>query len=126
MVVYKEVKRSSSTAKKSYSLNNLLREAENGLVDLVNPFPELKSAWAKYTPVVSMFLSVQYVIIMIMLITVKYGVSEFSHVLLSAVLVNLYGVVDRKHFRRIYEPRSIEMELMIKNASNVLRVKMGV
>ena len=32
-----------------YSLNNLLREAENGLVDAVNPFSELKSEWAKYT-----------------------------------------------------------------------------
>ena len=44
-----------------------------------------------------MFLSVQYVIIMIMLFAVflKYGVSEFSRVLLSAVFVDLYGVVDR-------------------------------
>ena len=78
-----------------YSLTNLLREAENGLVDAVNPFAELKSAWAKYTAAVSMFLSVQYGIIMIMLIAVflKYGVSEFSHVLLAAVFVDLYGVV---------------------------------
>ena len=38
-----------------YSLNSLLREAENGLVDAVNPFAELKSAWAKDTAVVSMF-----------------------------------------------------------------------
>ena len=49
----------------------------------------------------------------------KYGVSEFSHVLLSAIFVDLYGVVDRKHIRRIYEPRSIEMEPMMKNASNI-------
>ena len=70
---------------KPYSLNNLLREAENGLVDAVNSFAELKSAWAKYTAVVSMFMSVQYMIIVIMLIAVflKYGVSEFSCVLLS-------------------------------------------
>ena len=39
-----------------YSLNNLLREAENELVDVVNPFAELKRAWAKYTATVSMFL----------------------------------------------------------------------
>ena len=90
-------------------------------MDAVNPFAELKSAWSKYTASVSMFLSVQYVIIMIMFIIVfmKYGVSEFSHVLLSAIFVDLYGVVDRKHIRRIYEPRSIEMEPMMKNASNI-------
>ena len=65
---------------KPYSLNNLLREAEHGLVDAVNPFAELESAWAKYTAAVSMFLSVLYGIIMVMLIGVflKYRVSEFS------------------------------------------------
>ena len=104
-----------------YFLNNLLREVENGLVDAVNPFAELKSALAKYTSAVSMFLSVQYGIIMIMLIAVclKYGVSEFSHVLLSVVFLDLYGAVDRNHIWRIYEPRSIEMEPMMKNASNI-------
>ena len=68
-----------------------------------------------------MFLSLQYVIIMIMLLAMflKYGVSEFSHVLLSVIFLDLYGVVDRKHIRRIYEPRSIEMEPMMKNASNI-------
>ena len=73
----------------SYSLNNLLREVENGLVDAVNPFAELKSAWAKYTATVSMFLSLQYGIILIMLIAVflKYGVSEFSLVLLAQYLL---------------------------------------
>ena len=35
-----------------YSLNNLLREAEDGLVDAVNPFAE----WAKYTTAVSMLI----------------------------------------------------------------------
>ena len=83
-----------------YSVNNLLREAENGLVDAVNLFAELKSAMAKYTAAV---LSVQYMIIVIMLIALflQYGVSVFSCVLLSAILVDLYGVVDRKCIRRI-------------------------
>ena len=104
-----------------YSLNNLLREAEDGLVEAVNPFIELKSAWAKYTAVVSLFLSVQYEIILIMLLAVfiKYGASEHSYVLLSAVFEDLYGVVNRKCIRRIYEPRSIEMEPMMKNTSNI-------
>ena len=70
---------------------------------------------------VSMFLSIQYGIIVFLLITVflKYGVSEFTLTLLSAVFVNLYGVVDRNCIRRIYEPRSIEMESMMKNVSNI-------
>ena len=87
----------------AYSLNNLLREAEDGLLDAVNPFAELKSARVRYTATVSKFLSVQYAIIMIMLFEVylKYGVSEFSRVLLSAVFMNLFGVVDRKHIWRI-------------------------
>ena len=85
----------------------MLREAENGLVDAVNSFAELKSAWAKYTAVVSMFMSVQCMIIVIMLIAVflKYGVSEFSCVLLSVIFMDLYGVVDRKCIHRIYKPR---------------------
>ena len=68
-----------------------------------------------------MFLSMQYVIIMIMLMTVslKYRMSEFSRVLLSVIFVDLKGVVDRKCIWRIYEPRSIKMEPMMKNASNV-------
>ena len=64
--------------------------------------------------------SMQYVIIMIMLFAVfmKYGVSEFSPVLLSAVFVDLYGVVDRKLISRIYMPRFIEMEPIMKITSN--------
>ena len=105
----------------AYSLNNLLREAEDGLVDAVNPCAELNSAWEKYTAAVSMFLSVKYVIIISMLYAVfmKFGVSKFSHVLLSLVFEDLYGVVDRKRIRRIYEPRSFEMEPMMKNTSNI-------
>ena len=34
--------------------------------------------------------------------------------LLSAVFLDLYGVVDRKCIRRIYGARSIEMEPMMK------------
>ena len=75
--------------------NNLLREAENGM-DAVNPFAELKSAWAKYTTTASMFLSRQNVIIMI-----TYEESEFS---LSVVFVELYRVVDRKCTRRFKQP----------------------
>ena len=30
-----------------------------------------------------------------------------------------YGVVNRKMIRKIYEPRSLDMELMMKNASNI-------
>ena len=68
-----------------------------------------------------MFLSIQYAIIMIMLFAVffKYGLSEFSRILLSAVFVDLYVVVDRKRIRRIYKPRSIEMQPMMKNTSNI-------
>ena len=60
-------------------------------------------------------------IIMMMLcaVFIKYGVSEFYRVLLSAVFVDLYGVADRKCARGIYEPRSIEMEPMMKNTSNI-------
>ena len=107
--------------REAYSLNNLLREAEDGLVDTVNLFSELRSVWEKYAAAISMFLYIQYEIIMIMLLAVflKYGVSEFSRVLLSAVFVDLYRVVDRKRIRRIYEPRSIEMEPMMKNTSNI-------
>ena len=54
----------------SNSLNNLLREAENGLVEAVNPFTELKRAWAKYTTRVSFFFSMQYGTIRIMFIAV--------------------------------------------------------
>ena len=91
------------------------------MVDAVHSFPELKSAKTKYNDVVSMFLFMQYGIIMVMLIAVflKYRVSEFYLTLLAAVFVDLYGVVDRIHIQRIYETRSIEMELMMKNVSNI-------
>ena len=63
-------------------MNNLLREGEDGLVDAVNPFAELTGAWEKYTAAISMFLSIQYAIIMIMLFAVffKHGVSKFFQV----------------------------------------------
>ena len=65
--------------------------------DAVNPFGEL-GAWVKYTAAISLFLSIQYAIIMILLFAVflKYGVSEFSRVLLSARFLDLYGVGDRE------------------------------
>ena len=58
----------------------------------------------------------------------KYGVVDFIRTLLSAVLVDLYGVVDRKRIWGIFEQRSTEMELMMNNAviiimESVLQVK---
>ena len=61
-----------------YSLNTLLRGAEDVLV---NPF------WA-------MFL--------------KYGILVFYRILLYAGFVNLHGVADRHLVRKIYEPRAVE------------------
>ena len=63
-----------------YFLNNLFKEVEDGLVDAVNPFVELRGAWEKYTVATSLFLSIQYAIIMILWFAVflKYRVSEFS------------------------------------------------
>ena len=63
----------------AYSLNNLLREAEDGLVDAVNPFLKLRDVWNRNAAMISLFLSIQYAIIMIILCAVfmKYGVSEF-------------------------------------------------
>ena len=80
-----------------YSLNHILREAGDGLVNAVSPFSKLRDVWDKYAGVISMFLSIQYAIIMMMLFAVfmKYGVSESYRVLLSAVFVDLYGVADR-------------------------------
>ena len=74
------------------------------MVNAVNPFSKLRDVWDKYATVILMFLSIQYAIIMVMLCSVflKYGVSEFYRVLLSAVFVDLYGVADRKHIRKIY------------------------
>ena len=80
-------------------MNHLLREAEDGLLNAVSPFYKLRDVWDKYAAVISMFLSIQYVIIMVMLCAgfVKYGVSEFFRVLLSAVFVDLYGVRDQRN-----------------------------
>ena len=91
------------------------------MVNAVNPFSELRDVWVKYAAVISIFLSIQYSIIMVMLCVVfmKYGVSEFYRVLPSAVFLDLYGVADRKRVRKIYEPRSKEMEPMMKNTSNI-------
>ena len=46
-----------------------------------------------------MFLLIQYAIIMVMWCAgfMKYGVSEFYRVLLSAVCVDLYGVRDQRN-----------------------------
>ena len=89
-----------------YSLNNLLREAEDGLVDAVNPFVELRGAWEKYTVAIFLFLLIQCAIIMILLFAVflMYGVSEFSRVLLSVVFVDLYGVGDQRNLEISLEP----------------------
>ena len=105
-------------------LNSLLRGAEVGLVDAVNPFSNLRDVWDRYAPVVSMFISIQYVVIIVMLCAVflKYGISEFYRVLLSAVFVDLYGVADRKLVRKIYKPRAVEMEPMIRNTSSLQHV----
>ena len=82
-----------------YSLNNLLREAEDGLVDAVNPFAELRGACEKYTEAISLFLLIQYAIILILLFAVflNCGGSEFYRVLLSAVFVDLYRVGDQRN-----------------------------
>ena len=102
-------------------MNRLLGEAEDGLLNAVNPFSKLRNVWDRYATVILMFFFVQYVVITFKLCEVflKYGVSEFYRVLLSAVFVDLYGVADRKRIREIYEPRSIEMEPMMKNTSNI-------
>ena len=105
----------------AYSLSRLLGEAEDGIENAVNPFSKLRDVWDRYATAISMFLSIQYAIIMVMLgaVLLKYGMSEFYSVLLSAVFVDLFGVVDRKRIRKIYEPRSIEMEPITKNTSNI-------
>ena len=90
----------------AYSLNRLLGEAEDGLINAVNPFSKLRDVWDRYATVISMFLSIQYVIIMVMLCAVflKYGVSKFYRVLLSAVFIDLYGAADWKLIWKIFEP----------------------
>ena len=62
----------------AYSLNNLLREAEDGLVDPVNPFSKLRGVWDRYAAVISMFLSIQYAMIMIMLFAVFFVLEVLS------------------------------------------------
>ena len=93
-------------------------------MNAVNPFSKLHDIWDKYAAVISMFISIQYAVIIIMLCAVflKYGISEFYRALLSAVFVDLYGVADRKLVRKIYEPRAVEMELMIRNTSSLHHV----
>ena len=87
----------------------------------MNPFSKLRGVWDKYAAVISMFISIQYAVIIFMLCAVffKYGISEFYRVLLSAVLVDLHGVADRKLVRKIYEPRAMEMEPMIRNINSL-------
>ena len=48
---------------------------------------------------ISLFLSIQYAIIMILLFAVflKHGVSEFSRVLLSPRFVDIYGVTEQRN-----------------------------
>ena len=91
------------------------------MINAVNPFSKMRDVWDRYATVISIFLSIQYAIIIVMLcgVFLKYGVSEFYRVLLSAVFVDLYRVADRKRVLKIYEPRSIEMEPMMKNTSNI-------
>ena len=90
----------------------------------MNPFYKLRDVWDKVAAVISMFISIQYAVILFMLCAVflKYGISEFYRVLLSAVFVDLYGVADRKLVQKIYKPRAVEMEPMIRNTSNMHHV----
>ena len=68
----------------AYSLNSLLRGAEDGLVIAVNPFSKLRNVWDRYAAVISMFISIQYAVIIFMLCAVflKYRIFEFYRVLL--------------------------------------------
>ena len=102
-------------------MSRLLGEAEDGIENAVNPFSKLRDVWDRYATAISMFLSIQYAIIMVMLgaVLLKYGISEFYPALLSAMFVDLYGVINRKRIRKIYEPRSIKMEPMMKNTSSI-------
>ena len=51
----------------AYSLNSLLRGAKDGLVDAVNSFSKLHGVWDKYAAVISMFISIRFVVIIFML-----------------------------------------------------------
>ena len=105
-----------------YSLNTLLRGAEDGLVNAVNLFLKLFDDWDKYAAVISMFISIQYAVIIRRLwaVFLKYGILEFYRILLYAGFVNLYGVADRHLVRKIYEPRAVEP--MISNISYLYHV----
>ena len=96
-------------------MNSLLRGAEDGLVNAVNPFSELRDVWDRYATVISMFISIQYAVIIVLLCAVflKYGLLEFYRV--CDVFVDLYGISNRRLFRKTYEPTVIEMEPMIRN-----------
>ena len=67
----------------AYSLNSLIRGAEDGLVNAVNLFSKLGDVWDKYAVLISMFISIQYAVIILMLCAVflKHCVSEFYRVL---------------------------------------------
>ena len=93
-------------------------------MNTVNPFSKLRNVWDKYAAVISMFISIQYAVIILMLCVVflKYGISEFYRVLLSVVFMDLYGVADRNLVRKIYEPRAVGMELTIRNTSGLHHV----
>ena len=85
-------------------MSQLLGKAEDGLENAVNPFSKLRDVWDRYATAISMFLSIQYTIIMVMLgaMLLKYGTSEFYRVLLSAVFFDLFGVIDWKRIWKIY------------------------
>ena len=63
---------------------------------------EFRGVWDRYATVISMFISIPYAVIIVMLCAVflKYGILEFYRVLLSAVFVDLYGIADRKLVRK--------------------------
>ena len=101
-----------------YSLNSLLRGVKEGVENAVNPFSGLRDVWDRYATVISMFISIQYAVIMVMLCIVflKYGMMEFCRVLLSSVFVDVYGITDRKAVRKMYATAPVEMEPMIHNS----------
>ena len=100
----------------AYSLNHLLREAEDGWVDAINPFEELRDAWEKYTMAISLLLSIQYVIIRILLFAVflKHGGSKFSRGLMSTRFVDLYGVRDQRN-TEITPKQDLEIQIITED-----------
>ena len=83
-----------------------------------NPFSGLRDVWDRYATVISMFISIQYAVIIVMLCIVflKYGMMEFCRVLLSSVFVDWYGITDRRTVRKMYATAPVEMEPMIHNS----------